>query len=951
MRIPIHQPVVAVLSAAAITSTLALAGSAAFAAPQSGACRPDAKNLQITFQPVDLTVTDAVYFRSQLTIADNDPRCGLNGDWALYFNSVRRPMAVYPPGQPGDGARQQLAQQGLTVAHADKAQSGDFYVLKPTPNFQALGPGQRRVITMDYELWSILKTDAPAGWSIAYGSGAPHWVPAKALLDPTDPKQNKAFSGDARPEQTAATRFTDNTAPHVDLTLRQSIVPEPLTATSTGGALTLDGRRLHVVSPPALRNEASFLKSALADVLGGGDVALDQTENATKQSISLTVDPKLNVVHDGKAHPEAYALRVTDHGVEIVGSDAAGVLYGIQTLRQLIPVSDYQAATGGHKPESIQLKKAAITDAPLLSYRGMQLDVARHFESKQTVEKFVDLLSFLKLNALHLHLSDDEGWRLQIPGLPELTGFGGNRGFDPTEAKQLHQGMGGGSGLKPGDNILGKAANATQANLGILPAYQGYENATRNFIGQGSGSFSTKDFEEILRYATQRHIQVIPEFDFPAHARAAVQAMEHRYQTTHDSTYRLLDPADTSQHVSVQGYNDNLANPCVPGTYAFLSKVATEVKKAYQAAGAPLNVFGMGGDEAPGPVRWQGSPACKANPATAGKTDAQLWDYFEGRYNTIAQQAATHTSGWEDVLLDGSGKTTLPGFIALPWQNVWGWGREQVAYQLANQGTPVILAHATNLYMDLAYNKDPNEPGYYWAEFIDEKSTFTYQPFDVYANATENRWGGPFTPDPSWTKLTAKGKQNILGMEAQLFGENGETPQLREYQAFPKLLGVAERAWNRDTPSPQQMPAAFNVFNNTLGQVTFPLLSYYRTVGLAGGVGVNYRIPLPGGQIQNGSLTANVRDPGLAIEYSTDGVHWSAYSHPVNAGPTVLLRTRAADGRTSRLSPVGLPNWSASGGYSSGSLINYKGDIYRALHSTTSGQAPDTTPAAWRLVP
>jgi hexosaminidase len=205
--------------------------------------------------------------------------------------------------------------------------------------------------------------------------------------------------------------------------------------------------------------------------------------------------------------------------------------------------------------------------------------------------------------------------------------------------------------------------------------------------------------------------------------------------------------------------------------------------------------------------------------------------------------------------------------------------------------------------MDLAYNKDPNEPGYYWASFVDEKKTFAYQPFDVYANATQDRWGNPFTPDPNWETLTPEGRKNILGMEAQLWGENGKTPQIREYQAFPKLLGVAERAWNRQTPTPDQMPAAWNVFVNTLGQVTFPLLSYYRPVGLDG-VGVNYRIPLPGGEIKNGVLRANVRNPGVLIEYSVDGERWSVYGGPVRVGPSAYLRTRAVDGRASRVAPV-----------------------------------------------
>jgi hexosaminidase len=205
--------------------------------------------------------------------------------------------------------------------------------------------------------------------------------------------------------------------------------------------------------------------------------------------------------------------------------------------------------------------------------------------------------------------------------------------------------------------------------------------------------------------------------------------------------------------------------------------------------------------------------------------------------------------------------------------------------------------------MDLAYNKDPDEPGYYWAGFVDERKTFTYQPFDVYANAQLDRWGVPVKLNPAWVRLTPEGRQHVLGLEAELWGENGKTRQIREYQAFPKLLGAAERAWDRETPTPAQMPAAFDRFSNTLGQVTFPLLSFYRPVG-APGVGVNYRIPPPGAQIAGGVLHANVRDPGMAIEYSAGGGHWRRYRGPVAVGPTVLVRTVALDGRASRVARV-----------------------------------------------
>jgi hexosaminidase len=891
------------LAAGVLGAVLLLAGAPASAA--SGGCHPDADELRVTFQPVDHSLAPASWFRARLTLENTDRRCALADDWRLFFNFVRQPLAVYPPGELGDRARAQLAQQGLSVARADEAQSGDYYVLEPTAGFEPLRPGQTREITIDIELWAILKSDAPAAWHISFDGGPPRWVPAKALLDPSDPKQTTVFEGDRRPVETAATRFAQNTAPLMELELADRILPRPLEARERDGFFTLDARRTEIRHQAGLEREAAYLESALGDVLGHGH----GRHGGGSNTIRLRIDPSLDVDADGTADPEGYTLRISRHAIRITGADAAGVLHGIQTLRQLIPYDAYEDAAEGDERRSISIRRVAIADAPLFGYRGMGIDVARHFESKQTIKKLLDLMAYLKMNRLHFHLTDDEGWRLEIPGLPELTTYGARRGFDLDEDTMLHQAMGSGNDLFSGDNVFGKPDSEREANLGRTPAYQGFEQATLNYVGDGSGYYTTADYEEILAYAADRHIEVIPEFDFPAHARAAVQAMEHRYERLVGSDpaeaarYRLLDPDDTSNHASVQGYTDNLVNPCIESTYAFLTKVVTEVRAIYDRAGATLPMVNLGGDEPPGPNRWQGSPLCQQNPDTRGKSDRELMDHFFSRWHEIALGVAPRTAGWEDVILAGTGNLQLDRFVPLPWQNVWGWGREQEAYRFANDGIPVILAHATNLYMDLAYNKDPDEPGYYWANFVDEEKTFTYQPFDVYANATHDRWGAPFTPDPNWERLTEEGRRNILGIEAQLWAENGKGPKIREYQAFPKLLGVAERAWNRDTPTPAQMPAAWNVFVNTLGQVTFPLLSHYQPVGLHG-VGVNYRIPLPGGRIEDGVLTANVRNPGMAIEYSPDGRRWSAYRRPVRVGDSALLRTRAVDGRTSRVSHV-----------------------------------------------
>jgi hexosaminidase len=941
---------------------LATAALGTASASVAGPCHPRAQDLLMTYQPVRNS-TDATAVQARLTVDNRSGACALGSGWKLYFNFVRQPLAAGPPGEPGDTARRQLADQGLELTHGDLAQSGDLYVLTPTAGFKPLAAGGRRAIDFGVALWTILKTDAPAGWHVVFAGEPPRWVPARTLLDPTDPQQTTAFAGDANPVPTAASRYAENTSPLLHLGLQDRIVPRPLHATGQPGFVSLGGLRTTIAADDGLGGEAAYLRSALGDVLSGEVVLAGakghQQGYGTGADIHLHLDPRLDVTGDGRPDAEGYTLEIGRDGVQITGTDGAGVLHGIETLRQLIPLDAYRAAAAGHARLRFLLPRAQIADAPLFGYRGLQIDVARHFESTATIEKFLDLMAFLKLNRLHLHLSDDEGWRLQIPGLPELTGFGAHRGFDPAERTMLHQALGSGSGLGPGDGIAGKPADVTQANLGRAPQWQGFEQATLNYVGQGSGSYSPAEFEALLRYAQARHIEIIPEFDFPAHARAAVQAMERRYQRLAASDpaaaaeFRLVDPNDTSMHTSVQGYTDNLVNPCLESTYRFLTKVVTEVRAMYDAAGVPLTMFNLGGDEAPGPNRWQGSPLCASGVDTAGKSDKQLWDLFFQRWNTIALGVAPRTAGWEDVLLDGTGTLTLPHFVALPWQNVWGWGREQVAYQLANRRIPVVLAHATNLYLDLAYNKDPNEPGYYWASFVDDRSTFTYRPFDVYANATHDRWGNPFTPDPRWERLTAVGRSNVLGMEAQLFGENAKSPQMREYQAFPKLLGVATRAWDRQTPSPQQMPAAWDVFANTVGQVTFPLLSYYRPVGLYGAAtGVNYRIPLPGGRIDGGVLRANVRNPGMAIEVSTDGLRWTAYRGPVRVGDWALLRTRAVDGRTSRLSLVGVPRWTAGTAYAAGAVVVDQGEVFRAGKDVAAGAAAptDTTNDGWTVL-
>jgi len=874
-------------------------------------------DLAVAWRPVEHSASGAV-FGSELTLENRGSSAlGATG-WHLYFSFVRR---VLRDGE-GDGAIvQDLAGQGIRITRADAAASGDYWVLEPVAGFAPLGAGQRRVLRIVAENWAILKTDAPAGFHLAFdgsAGGTARAVAATVAIDAADPRQTTRFSGDVMPVETAALRHAENPA-RQPLELADQLLPAPRVVVRRPGEVRL-GSALVIEHARALVGEAAYLAAALDDVLGGSCGRRDaEASRRGDAAIQLVLDPGLDLDRDGRPDAEAYVLDAADGRIVIRGSDRRGVFYGIQTLRQLVPRDAYLAAAGrAERPAVIAVPAVHIADAPGFAFRGMHLDVARHFQSKATVEKLLDVMASYKLNKFHFHLTDDEGWRLEIPGIPELTAFGARRGHDLDEVAMLHVGLGDGNDLAPGDHITGKPRSQTAANGGSAPAYQGFETATVNFVGQGSGFYTTAEFEEILAFAAERHIDVIPEIDVPGHARAAVQAMEQRFRAfaaadpRKASEFRLLDPDDTSAHTSVQGYTDNFMNPCLDSTYAFLQTVIREIAARYRAVpGARLVAIHGGGDELPSlaaNVWWQGSPACQRNAATRGLGDPELYNRFFTRWNQIITATGAQMTGWDDIIHNG---LALPGFVPMPWSNVWGWGREDDAYRYANQGYQVVMAHATNLYMDLAYAKDPDEPGYYWANFVDDKKTFAYRPFDIFANGTEDRMGNPIDP-ATWNDkvhLTAAGKANVVGMEGLLWGENVKTPELLEYLAFPKLLGVAERAWNPDPAELQTTPEAWARFANRLGQQILPRLAVFRAVDLRRelprATGVNFRIPMPGAVITAGVLRASVRYPGLAIEYSTDrGATWVAYTHPVQVSGRTALRTRAADGRSSRIAWV-----------------------------------------------
>jgi len=863
---------------------------------------PDAKKMEIHWQPVDHLIGGNSFFQSRLTIINNSETTLDNEDWVLYFNSLRRIL--------DDGEEfQKLKEQGIGITLADNAQSGDYYAIKPLENFQPILPGEKRDLDIFLANWAVVKTDAPSGFHISFKGKTPHAILAKIHIDPNDPKQTKRQPDDLLPVPTPEFRFADNTD-LIELKLKDKIIPRPYKLVETGKPLKIELSDIKINFNDDLVNEAKFLNQFFKTLIG-------DFPSGKKERVFLKLNSKLDIDKDGKIDSESYYFYTKpDSGIVIVGSDKAGVFYGIQTLRQLVSYKNYNRAAEKNFMTSIDLPQVKILDKPRFVYRGMMLDVARHFQSKETVLKLLDLLAFFKVNTFHFHLNDDEGWRLEIPEIPELTDFGAQRGFDLKDKKMQHPMYGNGNCLGENDNII-KPANEIEANFGEKPEYNGYEDALVNFVGKGSGYYTAKDFEEILKFASERHINVIPEVEMPAHCRAATMSMEYRYSKYEKSDpekatqYRLLDPEDISVHKTVQSYTDNFVNPSLPSTYAFLETVMKSIKNRYDSAGVELTAIHGGGDELPhlgDNVWWQGSLAVQANPETKGMSDKQLVTYFSQKYIKIINSVGAEMFGWSDLFHNADSTIRLDGFNPVVWSNVWTWGTEDFGYQLANKGFKTVLAHATNLYLDLAYNKDPNEPGYYWADFVDTKKTFYYRPFNIFANGTHDQLGRPIKPE-FWAekeRLKQEAQKNIVGLQAQLWAENQKVPEFIDYFTFPKILGFVERAWNVNMPSVETIDSDWDLFANSLGQNILPILDFYQCIDirneLPNEIGVKYRVPLPGAELKGGVLKTNIRFPGLKVEYTkNNGKFWREWSKPAKLAPPVKLRTKTKGDRYSRV--------------------------------------------------
>jgi hexosaminidase len=755
--------------------------------------------------------------------------------------------------------------------------NGDLYSITPTDGFTELKPGASTRIEYINDDPVVNATDAPEGIYLVWDAQPEKGYSITTFtVEPYKP----TYQGLITPEIVFDRNKTITDIPADQLT---KIFPTPINYQETGGSITLDDK-INFVADNDFTREANYLKESIGSVLG------KPITSATKSA-----GPVIYLVKESSIAPEGYELKVMPTSITIKASTSTGAFYGIQSLKTLIP-----GTALAKTQKAIQIPCVDIKDAPRFGYRAVMLDVARNFQPKKQILKLLEAMGLYKLNVLHFHLTDDEAWRLELPSLPELTSVGAKRGHTLDSKKFLPPSHGSGPDV---------------------------ENAF------GSGYYSRADYLEILRYATARHITVIPELESPGHARAPIKAMNARYdrlmsegKKEEAAKYLLNDLNDRSEYRSVQYWNDNVIDVSLPSTYNFVETVVNDVVGIYKEAGAPLTTIHFGGDEVPAHV-WEKSPAylaLKASNPEIQSTD-DLWYYFYGRVNQILKAKGLLLAGWEEMALRKTKLDGKPTYVPNPeftkehlqvdvWNNVLGGGQEDLAYRLANAGYKVVLTCVTNLYFDMANYKSFDEPGYYWGAFLGIDKFYSFIPFDYFKNADVDKNGNPINPSLFIGKqrLTDYGKENVVGLQGALWAETVKNPERMDYMIFPKLLALAERAWAPDpkwatetdpVKAKQEYQQAWSGFLNVLGKRELPRLNYYDG-------GFDFRIPKPGISLQDGKYQSNVEYPGLSIRYTTNGKDpddkSKLYTAPVSyTGGVIKFRTFDTKGRGSNVAEGG----------------------------------------------
>jgi hexosaminidase len=473
------------------------------------------------------------------------------------------------------------------------------------------------------------------------------------------------------------------------------IIPEPLSLEKLDGKFSMIHSVSVIYNDDNLKSTAEWLSRKFEDFTGiKANLISNGNNKFAKKGIYLKLDTTLN-----DSGPEGYILIVSPKRIEIAAGTSAGVFYGIQSVLQLIAINNNEEA------KVLVIPAVKIKDLPRFSWRGMHLDVSRHFEDKEFIKKYLDLLAAYKINVFHWHLTDDQGWRIEIEKYPLLTEIGAWR--------------------------VDRTAEPWDYDQAIT------NNSSKRLYG---GFYTKEDIREIVDYAENLHITVVPEIEMPGHSQAAMTAYPQLscsgkpYHRPSDLVFEFTDPYCAG--------NDS--------TFVFLEDVLTEVMELF-----PSEYIHIGGDEAK-KTPWTKCPKCKALMKREGINNVEeLQSYFVRKIEKFLNGKGRNLIGWDEILEGG----------LAPGASVMSWRGEEGGIAAASMGHNVVMTPLKYMYFN-AYQDSIEVKSNRDDYILNLEEVYNYNP-----------------------------PQYIMGVQACLWSENIQTPDQVERHTLPRLCALSEVAW------------------------------------------------------------------------------------------------------------------------------------------------------------
>ncbi|MEP7110963.1 MAG: beta-N-acetylhexosaminidase [Ferruginibacter sp.] len=478
-----------------------------------------------------------------------------------------------------------------------------------------------------------------------------------------------------------------------------NIIPMPakMVVPETPGTFTITKNTTIVLADSSMEKSAAFLNEYLQFLFG---FQLKTVRNVPgKKSIALNYSLVLNYRQTKNDIPGAYTLEIGKNGINITGDDETGTFYGIQTLIQLLPVE---------KKTALPVPYISIIDKPRFAYRGMHLDVGRHFMPPSFIKDYIDYLALHKFNNFHWHLTEDQGWRIEIKKYPLLTQVGGCRE----------------------QTLVGRYGSKT---------YDGKKYC---------GFYTQEEIKEIVKYAADRYINIIPEIELPGHALAAITAYPELSCT----------PAAPKKVAETWGVFEDVFCP-TENTFTFLENVLDEVMALF-----PSGYIHIGGDECPKEA-WKRSDFCQQLIKEKGLKDEHgLQSYFIQRIEKYINSKGRKIIGWDEILEGG----------LAPNAAVMSWRGEEGGIVAAQQNHDVIMTPGSHCYLDHSQSK--KEDSVTIGGYLPLETVYSYEPIPA--------------------KLSPSEAKYILGAQGNVWTEYMNNTSKVEYMIFPRLSAMSEVLWS-----------------------------------------------------------------------------------------------------------------------------------------------------------